>query len=140
MSLLVYRSSCISIAFELCANVQSTQPWIRAQFAGERADAMTRRKSTGRPKRLRGVKSNMVAAAVELAGGVTAVARLCGVVRQSVYTWIQQGRVERLIDALKLARASGIPIERLAGDAFKPQKIPDAKTPALSSESDQDYE
>ena len=49
---------------------------------------MTRRKSTGRPKRLRGVKSNMVAAAVELAGGVTAVAKLCGVARQSVYTWI----------------------------------------------------
>jgi hypothetical protein len=30
----------------------------------------------GRPKRLRGVKSNMVAAAVELAGGVSAVAKL----------------------------------------------------------------
>ncbi len=101
---------------------------------------MTRRKSTGRPKRLRGVKSNMVAAAVELAGGVTAVARLCGVARQSVYTWIEQWRVERLIDALKLARASGIPIERLAGDAFKPEKIPAAITPALSSEADEDPE
>src|ERR1022692_1155416 len=85
---------------------------------------MTRRKSTGRPRRLRGVKSNMVAAAVELAGGVTAVSKLCGVARQSVYTWIEEWRVERLIDALKLARVSGIPIERLAGDAFKPEKIP----------------
>jgi transposase-like protein len=65
----------------------------------------------------------MVAAAVELAGGVTAVSRLCGVTRQSVYTWIEEWRVERLVDALKLARASGIPIERLAGDAFKPEKI-----------------
>lgn len=52
-----------------------------------------------------------------------AVSKLCGVARQSVYTWIQEWRVERLIDALKLARASGIPIERLAGDAFKPESI-----------------
>src|SRR5437879_3531576 len=91
---------------------------------------MTRRRSTGRPKRLRGVKSNMVAAAVELAGGVTAVSKLCGVARQSVYTWIEEWRVERLIDALKLARASGIPIERLAGDAFKPERTPRVKGPA----------
>ena len=60
----------------------------------------------------------MVAAAVEHAGGVTAVARLCGVARQSVYSWIQEWRVERLIDALRLSRASGIPVERLAGGAF----------------------
>ncbi len=85
---------------------------------------MTRRRSTGRPKHLRGVKSNMVAAAVELAGGVTAVSKLCGVARQSVYTWVQEWRVERLIDALKLARVSGIPIEKLAGDAFDPDSIP----------------
>ena len=82
----------------------------------------------------------MVAAAVELAGGVTAVARLCGVARQSVYTWIEQWRVERLIDALKLARASGIPIERLAGDAFRPAKIPGATAPLVSRESDKDSE
>jgi len=85
---------------------------------------MTRRRSTGRPLRIRGPRTNMVAAAVELAGGVTVVARLCGVARQSVYTWIAEWRVERLIDALKLARASGIPIEKLAGDAFEPDKIP----------------
>src|SRR5271157_5605054 len=101
---------------------------------------MTRRKSAGRPKRVRGVKSNMVAAAVELAGGVTEVAKLCGVARQSVYTWIEEWRVERLIDALKLARASGIPIERLAGDAFKPEGIPAAKSPALFDKPDADSE
>ena len=99
---------------------------------------MKRRKITGRPKRLRGPKSNMVAAAVELAGGVTAVSKLCGVARQSVYTWIQQWRVERLIDALKLARASGIPIERLAADTFKPERIPTAKSPEFSNEDDED--
>ena len=97
---------------------------------------MTRRKNSGRPKRVRGVKTNMVAAAVELAGGVTAVSKLCGVARQSVYTWIEEWRVERLIDALKLARVSGIPIERLAGDAFKPEKIPAAKSPAPFQDDD----
>jgi transposase-like protein len=101
---------------------------------------MTRRKSTGRPQRLRGVKSNMVGAAVELAGGVTSVAKLCGVARQSVYTWIEEWRVERLIDALKLARASGIPIERLAGDAFKPEKIPPTKSAASVHDSDKEPE
>ena len=99
---------------------------------------MSKKKSTGRPKRLRGVKSNMVAAAVEIAGGVTAVARLCGVARQSVYTWIQEWRVERLIDALKLARASGIPIERLAGEAFQPESIPATKSPASFHEDDKE--
>ncbi len=96
---------------------------------------MTRRKNSGRPRRVRGVKTNMVAAAVELAGGVTAVSKLCGVARQSVYTWIEEWRVERLIDALKLARASGIPIERLAGDAFKPEKILTAKLSSSVHES-----
>ncbi len=101
---------------------------------------MSRRKSSGRPKRVRGVKTNMVAAAVELAGGVTAVAKLCGVARQSVYTWIEEWRVERLIDALKLARVSGIPIVRLAGDAFKPEKIPLPKSFASVPETDNEPE
>jgi transposase-like protein len=79
---------------------------------------MSRRKTSGRPKAERVAKPNMVAAAVDLSGGVTAVAKLCGVSRQTVYTWIQDWRVERLIDALKLSRASGIPIEKLAGAAF----------------------
>ena len=72
---------------------------------------------------------NMVAAAVELVGGVIATARLCGVNRQSVYIWIKEWRVERLIDALKLSRASGIPIEKLAGDAYRPDHIPQPKRP-----------
>ena len=75
---------------------------------------MSRRKSSGRPKRVRGVKTNMVAAAVELAGGVTAVAKLCGVARQSVYTWIEEWRIERLIDALKTGAGIGNP-DRPAG-------------------------
>lgn len=61
----------------------------------------------------------MVAAAVELAGGAAAVGKLCGVRRQSVYWWIKEWKVERLVDALKLSRASGIPIEKLAGESFE---------------------
>src|SRR5580704_17454882 len=99
---------------------------------------MSKRRSTGRPKKLRGPKSNMVAAAVELAGGVTAVSKLCGVARQSVYTWLEEWRVERLIDALRLARASGIPIERLAGEAFKPEGTPAEKPPSSSREYDKE--
>jgi len=38
------------------------------------------------------------------------------------------------------ARASGIPIERLAGDAFKPEKIPAAKSTAPFHEQDDDHE
>jgi transposase-like protein len=76
---------------------------------------------------------NMVAAAVELVGGVIATAKLCGVNRQSVYIWIREWRVERLIDALKLSRASGIPIEKLAGEAFDPDSIPPPPTPASTS-------
>jgi transposase-like protein len=61
-------------------------------------------------------RPNLVAAAVRLAGGPAAVARICGVARQTIYDWINERRVERLIDALRLSRASGIPIENLAGD------------------------
>jgi len=48
-------------------------------------------------------------------GGAPAVARLCGVSRQAIYGWIGEWRVERLVDALKLAHVTGIAIEKLAG-------------------------
>jgi hypothetical protein len=48
--------------------------------------------------------------------------------------------VERLIDALKLARVSGIPIEGLAVDAFKPEKIPAVKSTTPLHEQDDDHE
>jgi hypothetical protein len=41
-----------------------------------------------------------------------------GVRRQSIYLWIKEWKVERLVDALKLSRASGIPIEKFAGGMF----------------------
>src|SRR6202047_5324892 len=61
-------------------------------------------------------KPNLVAAAVRLAGGPGAAATICGVSRQTIYDWINERRVERLIDALRLSRASGVAIEHLAGD------------------------
>jgi len=67
-----------------------------------------RRKGVTRP--------NLVAAAVKLAGGPSAVAAICGVARQTIYDWISERRVERMIDALRLSRASGVAIENLAGD------------------------
>ena len=76
---------------------------------------MGRRKIGGPPQGRKANKINMVAAAVEIAGGPTVVARMCGVRRQSIYLWIKEWKVERLVDAIKLSRASGIPIEKFAG-------------------------
>src|ERR1700751_2565620 len=76
-------------------------------------------------------KPNLVAAAVRLASGPAATATICGVSRQTIYDWINERRVERLIDALRLSRASGGAIENLAGDDVKklaaPVQIPGPK-------------
>jgi DNA-binding XRE family transcriptional regulator len=76
-------------------------------------------------------KPNLVAAAVRLAGGPGAAATICGVSRQTIYDWINERRVERLIDALRLSRASGVAIENLAGDDVEklagPVQIPRPK-------------
>ena len=82
---------------------------------------MGRRKTSAPPRGRKARRPNLVATAIELAGGPSAVAALCGVHRQSVYVWINEWKVERLVDALKLARASGIPIEKLAGEPIEPE-------------------
>jgi hypothetical protein len=68
-------------------------------------------------------KPNLVAAAVRLAGGPGAAAAICGVARQTIYDWINERRVERLIDALRLSRASGVAID-LAGDEVEKLAAP----------------
>ena len=73
-------------------------------------------------------RPNLVAAAVRLAGGPAAAARICGVSRQTIYDWINERRVERLIDALRLSRASGVAIENLAGDDVEKLAAP-VRTP-----------
>jgi len=75
-------------------------------------------------------RPNLVAAAVKLAGGPGAVAAICGVARQTIYDWINERRVERLIDALRLSRVSGVPIENLAGDDIEKLAAP-VNTPRL---------
>ena len=78
---------------------------------------MCARGTVGMNARRTGVtKPNLVAAAVKLAGGPGAAAAICGVARQTIYHWINERRVERLIDALRLSSASGVAIENLAGD------------------------
>lgn len=48
-------------------------------------------------------------------GGAPRAAKLCGVTKQAVYDWMGAWRIERLVDALKVSRASGIAIEKFAG-------------------------
>jgi hypothetical protein len=95
-----------------------------------RLNALTyKNTSGGTTVRRTGVsKPNLVAAAVRLAGGPGAAATICGVSRQTIYDWINERRVERLIDALRLSRASGVAIENLAGDDVEKLAAP-VKTP-----------
>ncbi len=59
----------------------------------------------------------MVEAAVELAGGVTRVAKELGVSRQAVYKWIASGDMTkaRFKHIAALSKLSKVPIERLTG-------------------------
>lgn len=59
---------------------------------------------------------NLVEAAVEVAGGVSAVARSLGVTRQTVYNWIAAGTMFDVTYryVAGLSKLSGIPVEQLA--------------------------
>jgi transposase-like protein len=59
----------------------------------------------------------MVEAAVELAGGVTKVAKELGVSRQAVYNWIAVGNMTqaRFKHTTALSKLSKVPIQRLIG-------------------------
>jgi DNA-binding transcriptional regulator YdaS (Cro superfamily) len=67
-----------------------------------------------RPKGKR--QENAVARAVELVGGPTKAARLCGVSNAAVHYWIRSGSVRLLRHALRLSQASGVPIEKFVGE------------------------
>ena len=58
---------------------------------------------------------NWVAVAVDMAGGVQAVARKIEVSRWTVYKWIDRGSMRRIAyeTVMKLHRLSGVPIEKL---------------------------
>jgi hypothetical protein len=59
---------------------------------------------------------NAVAQAVAAVGGPTKAAGICQVSNAAIHLWMQRGSVPFLRHALRLSRASGIPIEELAGD------------------------
>jgi hypothetical protein len=46
--------------------------------------------------------------------------RSCAALTSSVYWWIKEWKVERLVDVLMLSRASGVPIEKLAAESIDP--------------------
>jgi hypothetical protein len=77
---------------------------------------------------------------VDLSGGVTAVARLCAVTLRPVYSWVEEWRVERVIDALRLMRACRFPIERHAEDAITAETIPLPKSPPASDHANSDLQ
>jgi hypothetical protein len=60
-------------------------------------------------------RTNVVGAAVELAGGVSKVSRELDVSRQTIYNWIAAGDMmrARYCDVLALSRLSGVSVEKL---------------------------
>jgi hypothetical protein len=69
---------------------------------------MRRRRKSG--------SSNAVARAVSVVGGPTLAARICGVSNAAIHYWINRGEIITLKPALRLSRASGIPVEEFAID------------------------
>jgi DNA-binding transcriptional regulator YdaS (Cro superfamily) len=61
-------------------------------------------------------QENAVACAVAAVGGPTKAARLCGVSNTAVHRWIRFGSVVLLRHAVRLSRASGVPIEQFIGE------------------------
>jgi hypothetical protein len=60
------------------------------------------RRTSGRPSNEKADSVNMVAAAVESVGGVSAAGKICGVSRQSVYLWIREWRIRKIWSFQKL--------------------------------------
>jgi hypothetical protein len=67
-------------------------------------------------KRGAGRKTNAVASAVSAVGGPTKAAIICRVSNAAVHKWIQRGSINGLRHALRLSRASGVPIEQFVGE------------------------
>jgi DNA-binding transcriptional regulator YdaS (Cro superfamily) len=67
-------------------------------------------------RRTRRAEQNAVARAVAVVGGPTKAARLCGVSNAAVHRWIRSGSVILLRHALRLSKASSVPIEQFVGE------------------------
>jgi len=68
----------------------------------------------GRGTRRKG--DNVVARAVAIVGGPTKAAGICKASNAVVHKWINRRKIPLLKHALRLSRASGIPIEEFVGD------------------------
>ena len=60
--------------------------------------------------------TNPVARAVAVLGGPTKAAGKCGVSNAAIHKWINRGSVSLLKHAVRLSKASGIPIEEFIGE------------------------
>jgi hypothetical protein len=71
----------------------------------------------------------LVAAAVQIAWGPNGSRSALRDPSTSVCWWIKEWKVERLVDALKLSRASGIPIEKFTSEIvdLHPEKKSDSR-------------
>jgi len=61
-------------------------------------------------------EENVVVRAVRSIGGPTKAATLCGVSNTAIHDWIHKGHISLLKHAVRLSRASGIPVEEFLGD------------------------
>ena len=59
---------------------------------------------------------NVVARAIRVIGGPTKAATICRVSNTAIHDWIHKGHVSLLKHAIRLSRASGIPVEEFADD------------------------
>lgn len=59
-------------------------------------------------------KANAVTQAVEKVGGVVQAAAIMRVQPATVYRWLREGSVYQLVPALRLAKATSMPVERFA--------------------------
>jgi hypothetical protein len=71
-------------------------------------------RSESKTRRRMASKANGVREAVERVGGVIEASALLRVSNVAVFRWMRTGRVPSLDAALKLSRASGVPIERFS--------------------------
>ncbi len=63
-------------------------------------------------------KESAVLRAVSAVGGPTKAAGICGVSNTAVHKWLRRGNITLLKHALRLSRASGIPIEEFVGEEY----------------------
>jgi hypothetical protein len=101
-----YESREAAAPTQMSRSISGSVP--RAQDLQDRGEYMKRTRQKE--------KENAVARAVSELGGPTKAARICRVSNAAIHKWIQRGSVSLLRHALRLSRASGVPVEQFVGD------------------------